>query len=87
LLLAVVLACGLTACAGPASVQTGDCVERSDDTYLPADCATAELRVLERQDDLSARCETVAGVTEGYTDYTGGYRLCLGPATSTRPQP
>ena len=79
-LLVVVLAWGLTACSGPASAQTGDCVERSgDDSYVAVDCSTAQLRVLERQEDLAADCATVAGVTEGYVDYTAGYQLCLGP--------
>jgi hypothetical protein len=79
-LLVVVLAWGLTACSGPASAQTGDCVERSgDDSYVAVDCSAAQLRVLERQEDEAGDCTTVAGVTEGYVDYTGGYRLCLGP--------
>jgi hypothetical protein len=81
MLLAVLVSGALGACAGPASAQTGDCVERSgEDSYVPADCATAQLRVLERQDDLGGDdCAGVAGVTEGYTDFDGGYRLCLGP--------
>lgn len=79
-LLVVVLFCGLSGCAGPASAQTGDCVERSgDDSYVAVDCSTAQLRVLERQDAIAGDCTTVPGVTEGYADYTGGYRLCLGP--------
>jgi hypothetical protein len=79
-LLAVVLAWGLTACSGPGSAQTGDCVEPSgDDSYVTVDCAAAQLRVLERQDDLEGTCATVPGVTQSYTDYIGGYSLCLGP--------
>jgi hypothetical protein len=83
LLLAVLVVCGLAACSGPASAQTGDCVERTGDgaeiAYSTVDCAGAQLRVLERQEDLSGDCETVGGVTEGYADFNGEYRLCIGP--------
>jgi hypothetical protein len=78
--LAVVVAAGLAACAGPASAQTGDCVAPTDDTsYTRVDCAGAQLKVLERIDSTDADCAAVAGVTESFTDYDSDYSLCLGP--------
>jgi hypothetical protein len=78
LLVAAILAGGgLTACStGP---ETGDCVEKSDDSYVKADCATASLRVLERLDDSSGDCIAVAGVTESYSDSSSDTVLCIGP--------
>ncbi|OLT08994.1 hypothetical protein BJF78_06535 [Pseudonocardia sp. CNS-139] len=79
-LLAVVLAAGMTACSGPASAQTGDCVEQSGDTsYTRIDCAGAQLRVLERIEGTDADCTAVPGVTQSFTDYSSDYSLCLGP--------
>jgi hypothetical protein len=79
--LALVLGGGLTACSGPGSAQTGDCVERSDDeiSYTPVDCGGAQLRVLERLEGPDADCATVAGVTESFTDQDSDYSLCVGP--------
>ncbi len=78
LLAVVAMVCAMAACSGPSSLEQGDCVEKSGDSYTKGDCATAQLRVLERQ-DLDGDCTTVAGVTEGYTDFDGDYQLCVGP--------
>jgi hypothetical protein len=79
LLLAVAMLAGggLTACStGPA---TGDCVQKSDDSYVKADCATASLRVLERIDNPSGDCIAVGGVSESFSDTGSGSTLCIGP--------
>jgi hypothetical protein len=77
LVVALLAGGGLTACStGP---ETGDCVEKSDDSYVKADCATASLRVLERLDDSSGDCIAVAGVTESYSDTGSSSTLCIGP--------
>jgi hypothetical protein len=74
---AVLAGGGLTACStGP---ETGDCVEKSDDSYVKADCATASLRVLERLDGSSGDCVAVAGVTESFADTGSNSTLCIGP--------
>jgi hypothetical protein len=77
LVVALLAGGGLSACStGP---QMGDCVEKSDDSYTKADCATASLRVLERLDDTSGDCIAVAGVTESYSDSGSDSTLCIGP--------
>jgi hypothetical protein len=77
LVVAILAGGGLTACAtGP---EAGDCVEKSDDSYVTADCATASLRVLERLDDFSGDCIAVAGVTESFADSGSDSTLCIGP--------
>jgi hypothetical protein len=79
LLLAVAILAGggLTACStGP---ETGDCVEKSEDSYVKADCAAASLRVLEKLDDFSGDCIAVAGVTESFSDSGSNSTLCIGP--------
>lgn len=78
LLVAAILAGGgLTACStGP---ETGDCVQKSDDSYVKADCATASLRVLQRLEGFSGDCITVAGVTESFSDSGTNSTLCIGP--------
>jgi len=74
---AIVTGGGLTACStGP---ETGDCVEKSDDSYVATECATASLRVLERLDESAGDCVAVAGVTESYSDSGSGSTLCIGP--------
>ena len=79
LLATVAMVFGMAACSGLGPPDTGDCVEKNDDSsYSEVDCAGAQLRVLERQ-DLDGDCTTVAGVTEGYTDFDGDYQLCVGP--------
>jgi hypothetical protein len=76
LVVAILAGGGLTACStGP---ETGDCVEKSDDSYVKADCATASLRVLERLDDFSGDCIAVAGVTESFSDSGSDSTLCIG---------
>jgi hypothetical protein len=68
---------GLTACStGP---ETGDCVQKSDDSYIKTDCGTASLRVLERLEDSSGHCIAVPGVTESYSDTGSDSTLCIGP--------
>lgn len=77
LVVALLAGGGLAACsAGP---ETGDCVERSGDSYTTADCATASLRVLERLEDSSRDCVDVAGVTESFSDSESDRILCIGP--------
>ncbi|TWF77195.1 hypothetical protein FHX44_113100 [Pseudonocardia hierapolitana] len=79
LLLAVAILAGggLTACStGP---ETGDCVEKSEDSYVKADCAASTLRVLEKLDDFSGDCIAVAGVTESFSDSGSDSTLCIGP--------
>ena len=77
LVVAILAGGGLTACStGP---ETGDCVEKSDDSYVKADCATASLRVLERLDDSSGDCIAVAGVSESFSDTGSNSTLCIGP--------
>jgi hypothetical protein len=77
LVVAILAGGGLTACStGP---ETGDCVEKSDDSYVKADCATASLRVLERLDNTSGDCIAVAGVTESFSDSGSSSTLCIGP--------
>lgn len=77
LVVALMAGGGLTACStGPA---TGDCVEKSGDSYVEADCATASLKVLERIEKISGDCIAVAGVTESYSDTRSEATLCIGP--------
>ncbi|QYN36018.1 hypothetical protein K1T35_01235 [Pseudonocardia sp. DSM 110487] len=77
LAVAVLAGGGLTACSsGP---QTGDCVEKSGDVYVTADCGTASLRVLERFDSFSGDCIPVAGVSESFSDTATNSTLCIGP--------
>ena len=77
LVVALVAGGGLTACStGP---EKGDCVQKSDKSYVKADCAAASLRVLERLDNSSGDCIAVAGVTESYSDTGSDSKLCIGP--------
>jgi len=54
LVVALLAGGGITACS--TRPETGDCVEKSGDSYPKADCATASLRVLERIDEWSGDC-------------------------------
>src|SRR5690242_6904358 len=77
LVVALLAGGGLTACStGP---ETGDCVEKSGDSYVKADCASASLRVLQRLDEWSGDCIPVPGVTESYSDSGSSSTLCIGP--------
>lgn len=75
---------GLVACS--TTPDTGDCVEKTGDSYSTADCATASLRVHERLAFEAGRetpptdeCLDVAGVIETYRDFESGTVLCIGP--------
>jgi hypothetical protein len=75
---------GLVACS--TTPETGDCVEKTGDSYSTADCGTASLRVHERvafegvgEAAPTDECIDVAGVTETYSDFGSGTVLCIGP--------
>jgi hypothetical protein len=77
LVVAILAGGGLTACS--TRPETGDCVEKSGDSYVKAECGAASLRVLERFADSSDDCIAVAGVSESYSDSGSDSTLCIGP--------